>query len=126
MKPVRSVSHLRHCDRHKFAPGEVLGGQACGGAETPNSPPPVSTWQESTAPAREGKRGFYHFGGAGDRGLPLTARRRLFMDAPTSALADCMLSGSDYLPMETCFYILPAPISREDRQRLTDGVDPVR
>ncbi len=35
-----------------------------------------------------------------------------------------MLSGSDYLPMETCFYILPAPVSLEDRQWLTDGSTP--
>lgn len=81
---------------------------------------------ENNSSTERKQRGFHPLGGAGDRGPPLTARRRLFMEAPTSDPADCMLSGSDYLPMETCFYIPPAPVSREDRQWLTDRVDPGR
>lgn len=69
-------------------------------------------------------RGFHGLRGAGDRGRPLTARRRLFMEASTSDPADCTLSASDYLPMETCFYVPRAPVIREDRQRLTVRVAP--
>lgn len=92
------------------------------------SSPPVSTCpppgHKTTAALRENKEAFYPIGCVGDGVRHLTARWRLFMGAATSDPADCMLSGSDYSPMETCFYILPAPISCEDRQWLTDAGRP--
>lgn len=129
MKPVRPVSLLRRCDRRRFPPGEKreeVEPAAALRRRALHLSPPACRRAENNSSAERKRRGFYPSGGAGDRGPPLTARRRLFMEAPTCDPADCMLSGNDYLPTETCFYILPAPVSREDRQRLTDGVDPGR
>lgn len=45
------------------------------------------------------------------------------METVTFHPADFKLPGRNYLPTETCFYI-PAPVSEEDEQRLTDAADP--
>lgn len=55
--------------------------------------------------------GFYPFGGGRGRGAGLPAGWCLFVEAATSDLADCGLSGGDYVPTE-------------GRQQLMDGVDP--
>ncbi|KAM7389315.1 hypothetical protein PAMP_023300 [Pampus punctatissimus] len=96
------------CDRHRFAPGEKCD-------EVEPAAPVLSTCSghpaENYKSTKRKQRRFHPLRGAGESGPPLTARRHLFMEASTSDPADCKLSGSDYLTMETCFYFPSAPVS---------------